>query len=276
MARPDETLPDADLLAGARAGDRAALDALVARHEARVYRFAVRICGREDGADVAQDTLLAMARSLEGFRGDAELSTWLYTIARRFCLRARRRRVSAPAREQSLESLSAAERGALASPARDPERQLESTQWSEALGAAISALPPAQREVLILRDIEGLSAQDAGKVLGLGVAAVKSRLHRARQAVQARLAPVFGLTPSSTHDRSREVVSLFSRYLEGDLAPDACARMETHLAGCGDCSAACASLKRVLALCREERTSTVPAAVKRSVRRAIREYLGDR
>jgi RNA polymerase sigma-70 factor (ECF subfamily) len=275
MTDSSDTRSDADLLAAARRGDRAAIEVLVARYQARVFRFGVRMCGNPDDAgDVAQETLLAMARSLERFRGDAELSTWLYTIARRFCVKARRRRVADPVREESLESLAPDERESLAAPVRDPERELQSRQMADALTAALAALPPAQREVLILRDMEGLTAPEVGKVLGLGVAAVKSRLHRARQAVQAELAPILGPVPGeAASGRCPDVVSLFSRYLEGELAPGTCARMEAHLARCGRCDAACQSLRRVLALCRDAQAPAVPPGLDQSVRRAIRDYL---
>jgi RNA polymerase sigma-70 factor, ECF subfamily len=243
-----------------------------------VFRFGVRMCGNpEDGGDVAQETLLAMARSLERFRGDAELSTWLYTIARRFCVKARRRRAGEPARQESLESLQSEERDALAASGRDPERELQSRQVSRALTAALAALPPAHREVLILRDMEGLTAPEVGKVLGVSVAAVKSRLHRARQAVQAELAPILGPAPGeAASGRCPDVVSLFSRYLEGELAPGTCAKMEAHLARCGRCDATCQSLRRVLALCREHSAPEMPPHLDASVRRAVDDYLAAR
>src|SRR5215470_15526196 len=85
-------LADDELLAAARAGDAAALEELLERHQAQVYRFGMKMCrDPEDAKDVLQDTLLAMARNVRDFRGASSLSTWLYTIARSFCIKKRRR-----------------------------------------------------------------------------------------------------------------------------------------------------------------------------------------
>jgi RNA polymerase sigma-70 factor (ECF subfamily) len=272
---PDGARSDAELLAAARAGSRDAIEALAARYQARVFRLGVRMCGHpEDGRDVAQETLLAMARSIGSFRGDAELTTWLYTIARRACTKVRRRRRTGGGREESLDALDERERDALASSGRDPERALETRELTAVLDAALAALPAAQREVLVLRDIEGLTAAETAKVLGLGVAAVKSRLHRARRAVQVRMRPVLGPAPTVAAARPcPDVLAMFSRHLEGELAAGACDGMQAHLKRCGRCDAVCRSLERVLALCRAQTAPAVPPRLEQSIRRAVRAYL---
>jgi RNA polymerase sigma-70 factor (ECF subfamily) len=79
---------DTDLLTSARAGDGAALEELLLRHQPRIYRFGMKMCrDPEDASDVLQDTLLAMARTIADFRGASSLSTWLYTITRSFCIK---------------------------------------------------------------------------------------------------------------------------------------------------------------------------------------------
>ena len=266
---------DDDLLAAARDGDRAAIDALVVRYQPVVYRFGLKMCGNvEDARDILQDTLLAMARSLGGFRADASLSTWLYTIARRFCMRKRRTSKFAPRGEESLDALPADRRDGLAAPTRNPEQELAGQELQDELNAAIAALDPPQREVLVLRDVEGLSARDVAQVLGLGVEAVKSRLHRARLAVRQRLAPVLGRAAEPGKEGPcRDVLTLFSRHLEGDIDPRTCADMEAHVEACPRCRDACESLKRALALCRNAPTPEVPDSVARSVRDAIRAHL---
>src|SRR5689334_24944270 len=111
---------DHDLLERARAGDREALETLLQRHQAQVYRFGMKICrDPEDAKDVLQDTLLAMARSVRDFRGASSISTWLYTIARSFCLKKRRRSKFAPDEERSLDTDVAAEARRLSSPGVD-------------------------------------------------------------------------------------------------------------------------------------------------------------
>ncbi|MFL5432949.1 MAG: RNA polymerase sigma factor, partial [Myxococcales bacterium] len=81
-----------DLLSAAKMGDAAALDEILERHEKQVFRFGLRMCGsEEDAREVLQDTLLAAFEGLRDFRGDAQLSTWLFQIARSFCVKRRRR-----------------------------------------------------------------------------------------------------------------------------------------------------------------------------------------
>jgi RNA polymerase sigma-70 factor (ECF subfamily) len=266
---------DADLLTAARRGDAAALEALLVRYQPHLYRFGLRMCGNEeDAGDVAQESLISMARSLGDFRGESSVSSWLYTIARRFCLKKRRRSKFAPVREEALDApgVDAAQR--LADPAPSPEQTATNRELERALTRAIDGLEPAQREVLVLRDVEGLSAPEVAKVLGISVDAVKSRLHRARVAVRQALAPILG-TASDEPPRDSmcpDVLTLFSRHLEGDLDPGVCATMEAHLARCGRCRGTCESLKRTLAMCRQLPTPEVPAAIAASIRAAIKAF----
>ena len=158
----------------------------------------------------------------------------------------------------------------------DRDKLLKSVEV--ALRSAIESLDGKQREVLVLRDIEGLSAPEVAKVLGSSVQAVKSRLHRARVAVRERVAPLLGL-PVATAPRQagcRDVLRLFSRHLEGEIAPEVCADMEAHLRRCDRCRGACESLKRTLALCRATPAPEVPLSVRESVRDAIRVFLEQR
>jgi RNA polymerase sigma-70 factor (ECF subfamily) len=267
---------DGELLTAARRGDASALEALLVRYQPHLYRFGLRMCGNEeDAGDVAQESLISMARSLRDFRGESSISTWLYTIARSFCIKKRRRGRFAPAREASLDApgIDAAQR--LADPAPTPEQVATNRELQRALIRAIDGLDPPQREVLVLRDVEGLSAPEVAKVLGISVDAVKSRLHRARVAVRQALAPVLG-TPSDEPPRDPmcpDVLTLLSRHLEGDIDPSLCATMEAHLARCGHCRGTCESLKRTLAVCRELPTPEVPASIDASIRAAIQAFL---
>ena len=100
---PNQPEPGDDLLARARKGDRDALNALLAHHQSQIYRFGLKMCrDSEDAQDVLQDTLFAMARGVGNFRGASSISTWLYTIARSFCIKKRRRSKFAPALDRSL------------------------------------------------------------------------------------------------------------------------------------------------------------------------------
>jgi len=263
---------DFDLLAAVRAGDRAALDTLVTRYEPRVLRFGMTMCHDvEDARDVLQDTFMAMVRSLDGFRADASLSTWLYAIAHHACLKKRRRRQSAPRQVSSLEALAPHERERMAAPGPDPEQAAATGERQARLRAAIRALDPAQRAVLLLRDIEGVTAPDAARALGLSVAAVKSRLHRARAAVRTAFVTAGEAPPAATG--CPDIAADFSRHLEGDLSAAACAALEAHLASCPSCRASCDALKEALGACRASALPTVPATTQQRVREAVHACL---
>jgi RNA polymerase sigma-70 factor (ECF subfamily) len=259
------------LLEAARGGDRAALEAFVERQQGRVLRFGLKMCRNpEDAQDVAQDTLLAAVRNLGRFREASSPSTWLYTIARSFCIKKRRRSKFAPA---SVETLEAAKQ--MPHPGRDPEHELGDRRLAEALDRAIAGLDPNYREVLVLRDVEGLAASEVAEVTGLSVEAVKSRLHRARLQVRERVAPLVGGAPPRL-PTCPDVLALFSRHLEDDVEPTTCAEMERHLAGCPRCDAACQSLRRVLSLCRSAPVPEIPSDLKESIRAGVRAFLAHR
>jgi RNA polymerase sigma-70 factor (ECF subfamily) len=265
-----------ELLAAARAGDRAALGKLLERHQSRVYRFGMRMCRvEEDAKDVLQETLIAAARAIPEFRGSSSISTWLYTIARSFCIKQRRRSRFAPERVESLDAGEPARAAVqLADPRRGPEEALEGRRLEATLEAAIGALEPMYREVLVLRDVEGLSAAEVAEVLGLSVEAVKSRLHRARVAVRERVAPA--LLPGADAQPApscRDVVEVFSRRLEGEIDSNVCAELESHLQTCAACRGRCDSLRATLTLCQRVAETPVPPQIETSVREALRRFL---
>ena len=271
MARTDEAL-----LTAARGGDREALEQLLAAHQHRVFRFGVKMCGQEEDAkDVLQETLIAAARNIRDFRGASSVSTWLYTIARSFCIKKHRASKFAPDHVDSLEDTSG-EAQSIADPRRDPEESTAGEQVKKALQDAISALEPMYREVLVLRDVEGLSAAEVGEILNLSVEAVKSRLHRARVAVRQQVAPLLGAPEPSGASlpptQCPEIVELFSKRLEGEISGDVCAEMEEHVKRCERCRARCDSLRATLSLCSQS-GEQVPLRVERSVREALRRYL---
>ncbi len=262
-------------LEAARHGDRQALDQLLSHFVQPVYRFGMQMCrDEEDAKEVLQDTLLAAARTVGNFRGDASVSTWLYTIARSFCIKRRRRSKHAPTDVVSLDAATEIRPGvAVSDTRRQPDEVASDTQLGRALAAAIESLEPSQKEVLLLRDVEGLTAPEVAKVLGIGVEAVKSRLHRARVAVREKLAAYVeeGPAPAAGPD-CVDIVSLYSKHLEGDVDADTCARMERHLAECPRCSSACSSLRETLALCRTS-GPRVPPHVQQAVRDALKGIL---
>jgi RNA polymerase sigma-70 factor (ECF subfamily) len=157
--------------------------ALVEQHRQGVYRFGLRVCATtEDTEDAVQETLWAATRAIPSFRGSAtSVASWLFTIVRRRCLRSATERRRAP-RSLDEDALTDAALGEARD--GDPETLLADRRRAELLSAAIAALDPSHREVILLRDVEELSAPEAAERLGISVEALKSRLHRARAALR--------------------------------------------------------------------------------------------
>lgn len=265
-------MTDLDLVAAARAGDDRALEALIAKYTPSVYRFGMRMCrDPEDAKDVLQDTLLAAARGLRDFRGGSSLATWFYTVARSFCIKKRRKSKDAPPTTEPLDE------GAREIPAHEapPDEAAAGHELAHVLDQALAKLDPAHREVLVLRDVEGLTAPEVAEVLGVSTDAVKSRLHRARSALRSLMEPYFATEerPAALPRRPEcpQIVAMFSRYMEGDIGAAECNEMERHVAGCERCTAACASLRHTLALCRTAATGDVPPDVQELVKKSLRE-----
>jgi RNA polymerase sigma-70 factor (ECF subfamily) len=165
--------PDAVLIAGARLGDAGALDALIERHLPRVRRFSMKMCrAEEDADDVSQETFMTAAGSIGRFRGESSFGTWLYAIARSFCMKKRRLGRFAPG-GYALEQLRAGDLHRLSAVLRTPEDDAVRDRTAAALDAALLQLEPMYREVLILRDLEG-SAPEVAEALGLNVHTVKT------------------------------------------------------------------------------------------------------
>ena len=269
---------DRALLEAVRRGDARAVETLLARHEKQVYRFGLRMCGSEDAArEVLQETLLAAFRNLGEFRGDASISTWLFQIARSFCIKARRRRVDEPAEHAPLDAPQAL---AMHDDRPDPEAIAHARQVGEVLQAAILSLPEAWREVLVLRDVEGLSAEEAAKVMGIEVPALKSRLHRARMEVRRHLTTIVGggadgaarassVAAEGAGGACPELAEALSEYVTEEIDQSTCVRIEEHMRDCPRCTSACDDLKRTVSLCRSIPGEDVPGPVKAAVRQAL-------
>jgi RNA polymerase sigma-70 factor (ECF subfamily) len=267
---PDTSSSDDELVAAARTGSAEAIEALLEKYQQRIFGFGLRMCGdAEDAKEVLQDTLLAAARNVKDFRGGSSLSTWLYTIARSFCIKRRRRTKYAPAEELSLDALGVA----LPAAGPAPDEIASQGEVRRALAGVIESLDPDSREVLVLRDIEGLTAPEVAEITDTSVDAVKSRLHRARASVRALLEQRLGDRPVARRPDCPDVLTAFSKKLEGDLAPTLCADLERHVDTCAACRGACDSLKRALATCAHLAARPVPEDIKQSVRKAVREAL---
>jgi RNA polymerase sigma-70 factor, ECF subfamily len=175
------SLTDADL-AAAQNGDLAALDRLITVHRQGVYRYGLRVCRTtEDAEDAVQETLWAATRAIRTFRGTASsIASWLFTIVRHECLRRleRDRKAPRPLHDNAQDVLAEV---------IDPEDALALRQRIEQLAGALAALDPLHREVVLLRDVQELSAPEAAARLGISIDALKSRLHRARVTLRDHL-----------------------------------------------------------------------------------------
>jgi len=164
--------PDADLLAGALAGDRAAFGRLLERHYDRIHGLAWQLTGtRADADDIAQDVCCALVERLGTFRGEAKFTTWLCGIVFNACRDLRRRRRSFGGFTERLAVLTGLAKG--------PDgRDLHDAMWVK---SAIAALPPAYRETVVLVAGQQLTHGEAAAILGVAESTVSWRMHEARR-----------------------------------------------------------------------------------------------
>lgn len=200
MNEPSRASIDQDDLALVQrvlAGDRRAFEPLVRRHERRVYRVALAILGNpEDAEEAMQDAFIRALRHLGQFRRESRFTTWLTRIAVNEAIRKRGNRQSTvPLPETSSENESFA-------PARfefweeNPEQLYGRQELRAIVENAIQSLPEIYREAFVLRDVEGMSAEEAADALGVSIPALKSRLLRARLMVREALAQKLEKAPA--------------------------------------------------------------------------------
>lgn len=182
--------PDIDLVDRWKAGDEAAFEELVRRHQQRVFRLLMRMMGnREEAEDVAQETFLSLHRHGRRFRGDARFSTFVYRVAANAALNRRRTLGRGRARIEKLRVRNQAGDDLPTSP-RNPEDATAGAELSVRVREALQTLSPSLRMPVIFYDIEGLSYGEIAKILGIAEGTVKSRIHRARRALREELRSV--------------------------------------------------------------------------------------
>lgn len=173
------------LLARAKKGEIAAFESLMTAYENRVYTLALRSTGSEhDAADITQEVFLRAWKSLDSFRGDSSLSTWLYRVTSNLCVDFARKRAA----EGSTASIDDAESPAASIPdpsrAIQPEQAAENQELREELQYALAQLSEEHRRVVLLRDVAGLPYTEIARTLELEEGTVKSRLARARNSLR--------------------------------------------------------------------------------------------
>ncbi len=178
-----------DLICRARTGDGRAFELLIAQYSKRIYNIGLKMLGSsEDAADMTQETLLKAYRNLPRFRGESAFFSWLYQIAVNTCrdmMRSAYRRHENVFSDTDYEDAYA---GKVADYAHMPESVYTEKETNAYLQALIDGLTPQYRLAVTLREIAGLSYADIAEVTGVSIGTVKSRLSRARAAMQKQLA----------------------------------------------------------------------------------------
>lgn len=182
---------DQELVLRAQSGDKRAFDLLVRKYQFKVIQLVTRLVGDADAMDVAQESFIKAYRALNGFRGQSAFYTWLYRIAintsKNYLVSRNRRPALQDIDVQEAELYGHTEH---LSDVDTPEAQLLSEEIKREVAGAIRKLPPDLRQAVTLRELEGLSYEEIAEVMDCPIGTVRSRIFRARAAIDAVLAPL--------------------------------------------------------------------------------------
>jgi RNA polymerase sigma-70 factor, ECF subfamily len=189
-----ESLSDIELIRLVQQGQKSAFDLLVRRYQQKVFHLVMRyVRDTMEAEDVTQEAMIKAYRALPGFRGDSAFYTWLYRIA----INTAKNRLTS-AKRKKLERLPENEEGDVASfidaRLRDedsPERLLLSEEIHSTVEAAMQDLPEELRSAIVMRELDGLSYEEIAQAMDCPVGTVRSRIFRAREAIDKRLRPIF-------------------------------------------------------------------------------------
>lgn len=183
---------DRELVARAQAGDRRAFDLLVLKYQQKIVKLAQRyVRDPAEALDVAQEAFIKAYRALPGFRGESAFYTWLYRIAinaaKNHLVPWERRPVEFEAEADGGDPL---EQAGLLRDDATPERLAMQADLQAAIAAALAELPEELRTAILLREIDGLSYEEIAAAMECPVGTVRSRIFRAREAIDARIEPL--------------------------------------------------------------------------------------
>jgi RNA polymerase sigma-70 factor (ECF subfamily) len=182
-----EGIGDAECVKRVQRGDANAFEILLQRHQKATFNLVYRLLGDYDeAAEVAQEVFLSAYKSIRQFRGDANFSTWLYRIAFNHASTRRKSLNIAQQRHLPLDGIEIIGDGVV-----DPAKSLEQKEIQERVQQALNGLDHDDAIIILLRDLQDVPYEEVAQMLDVPVGTVKSRLHRARQALKARLAPYF-------------------------------------------------------------------------------------
>ncbi len=197
-------IPDLTLVQRVQQGDRRAFDQLVLRYQHKVLKLVMRYMrNHAEAEDIAQEAFLKAYRAIHSFRGDSAFYTWIYRIAintaKNALVAAKRRPLDY---DLDLQDPEQNERNGRLRDEATPESLLLTEEIRETVDAAIGALPEDLRRAVVLREYEGLSYEEIAAVMGCPVGTVRSRIFRAREAIDRQLRPVFDAGLGRPDDRS--------------------------------------------------------------------------
>ena len=173
--------PDRALINAAAVGERDAFEAIVLRYGPEMMRYAQNMLSDAGAAEeVTQDAFVAAWKGLDGFRGDASLRTWLFTLVSHKVIDYRRRKRASPAEDWVFESVRAAE-------FYEPETRASNASFLEELGVALAGLPERQRAAWLLHEVDGMTHVEIARILTVTPSAVRGHLTRARAALSERM-----------------------------------------------------------------------------------------
>jgi RNA polymerase sigma-70 factor (ECF subfamily) len=185
-----------------KAGDHEAFEAIFRQHVSRVYRQAFKLIGNEaETEEVVQEVFLAVHKKVKAFRGESAFSTWLYRLTTNVALSRLRKRKRT--KEVLLDDYLPRfqedghhEVRPVFNWGNELDLRLEKKELHQLIREALEELPPVDKAVIVLSDLEGISNREIGESLALSIPAVKARLHRARLFLRGKLAVSLGYSPS--------------------------------------------------------------------------------
>ena len=182
-----EGIGDAECVRRVQQGDTDSFEVLVRRHEKAIFNLVYRLLGNYDeAAEVAQEVFLSAFKSIHQFRGEANFSTWLYRIGLNHASTRRKSLQTSQQRHIPLDGTEVIAEGAV-----DPAKNVEHKEIQQRVQQALNSLDPEDARIVLLRDLQDIPYEDVAEMLDIPVGTVKSRLHRARQALRTSLAPYF-------------------------------------------------------------------------------------
>ena len=189
VVRDDEAL----LVSAAKSGDEGAFEELINRYERKIFRLTMNITqNREDAEDSMQEAFLKSFTNLDRFQGDSRFYTWLVRIAvNEALMKLRKRRPNQVSLDEPINTDDDSIFREIEDWGPSPEKKFAQTELNEILNSVIQDLDPIFRVVFLLRDVEGVSTEETAQILGISVAAVKSRLLRARLKLRQKLNKYF-------------------------------------------------------------------------------------